>query len=77
MERGDAIGRLEIPAIDLGIVAVQGTDTASLQKGPGHYTLKGTTPELREQGDGSAFPGQSETVGIAGIARPTWRRSGE
>jgi sortase A len=35
------------------VVAVEGTDTASLQKGPGHY------PETR-------FPGQGGTVAIAG-----------
>jgi sortase A len=34
-------------------VFVQGTDTASLQKGPGHY------PD-------TAFPGQGRTIGIAG-----------
>ncbi|MDP9483790.1 MAG: class E sortase [Chloroflexota bacterium] len=66
VERGDAIGRILIPRIDLEIVVVEGTDTASLQKGPGHYTLEDTTPELRELGDGSAFPGQGQTIGIAG-----------
>jgi sortase A len=54
-----------IPSIDLDIVVVEGTDTASLQKGPGHYTLA-KTPELVKQGDGSAFPGQGMTMGIAG-----------
>ncbi len=51
---GDAIGRLLVPSMDgLSTVVVQGTDTASLQKGPGHYPQ---TP----------FPGQGGTVGIAG-----------
>jgi sortase A len=50
---GEAIGRLRIPSIDLDVVAVQGTDTASLQKGPGHY------PE-------TPFPGQRGTTAIAG-----------
>ena len=50
---GEAIGRLRIPSIDLDVVAVEGTDTASLQKGPGHY------PETR-------FPGQGGTLAIAG-----------
>ncbi len=51
---GDAIGRIIVPAMDgLNIVVVQGTDTASLEKGPGHY------PE-------TPFPGQGGTVGIAG-----------
>jgi len=51
---GEAIGRIRAPAMDnLNIVVVQGTDTASLQKGPGHY------PE-------TPFPGEGGTVGIAG-----------
>ena len=50
---GEAIARLRIPSIDLDVVAVEGTDTASLQKGPGHY------PE-------TPFPGQDGTAAIAG-----------
>jgi sortase A len=65
VETGKAIGRIKIDAIDLDVVVVEGTDTASLQKGPGHYTPS-DNPDTREVGDGSAFPGQGETVGIAG-----------
>jgi sortase A len=65
VETGKAIGRLRIDAMDLDVVAVEGTDTASLQKGPGHYTAS-PDAATRKQGDGSAFPGQGETVGIAG-----------
>jgi sortase A len=50
---GDAIGRIVIPKIDLNSVIVQGTDTPSLRKGPGHY------PE-------TPFPGQGGTSAIAG-----------
>ncbi len=51
---GHAIGRIEAPAMDgLNMAVVQGTDTASLEKGPGHY------PETPMPGDGG-------TVGIAG-----------
>jgi sortase A len=53
IEEGDAIGRILIDRIDLDIVLMQGTDTATLQRGPGHYP---TTP----------LPGQTGTVGIAG-----------
>jgi sortase A len=53
LQQGHAIGRIKIDRIGLNIVVVQGTDTASLQKGPGHYTA---TP----------IPGQPGTVGIAG-----------
>jgi sortase A len=34
---GSAIGILEIPRMHLDMVVVQGVDTASLEKGPGHY----------------------------------------
>lgn len=34
---GGAIGILVIPRIHLDMVVVQGVDTASLEKGPGHY----------------------------------------
>jgi sortase A len=51
---GDAIGILIIPRIDLDMVVVQGVDTASLQKGPGHYP-------------GTAYPWDDHgRVGIAG-----------
>src|SRR5262245_20693514 len=70
---GEGIGRLEVPAIDLDIVVVQGTDTASLQKGPGHYASGvvqpgpgGTVETMKRIGDGTAFPGQGKTIGIAG-----------
>jgi sortase A len=53
VKHGEGIGRIEIPAIDLDIVFVEGTDTASLQKGPGHYPR-------------TDFPGQGKTIGIAG-----------
>jgi sortase A len=53
-DAGQAIGRILAPAMaGLDIVVVQGTDTASLEKGPGHY------PE-------TPFPGEGGTVGIAG-----------
>jgi sortase A len=53
LQEGHAIGRIEIDRIGLDIVVVQGTDTASLEKGPGHYR---NTP----------IPGQPGTVAIAG-----------
>ncbi len=65
VHHGEAIGRIHIDRIGLDIVVVEGTDTASLQKGPGHYTLA-ESPGLARQGDGSAFPGQGKTMGIAG-----------
>jgi sortase A len=53
LETGTGMGRIEIPAIDVNSVVVQGTDTSSLQKGPGHY------PE-------TGLPGEGTTIGIAG-----------
>jgi sortase A len=50
---GDAIGHISIPKIGVGYDVVQGTDEASLEKGPGHYP-------------GTAFPGLGQTVAIAG-----------
>jgi sortase A len=50
---GDPIGRIAIPAIGADFVVVQGTDAASLRKGPGHYPS-------------TAFPGLPGTVAIAG-----------
>lgn len=53
VETGDAIGRLSATGMDLDAIVVQGTDTASLEKGPGHF------PE-------TLFPGEGSTVGVAG-----------
>jgi sortase A len=50
---GEAIGRIVIGRIDLNAVVVQGTDTATLQEGPGHY------PE-------TPLPGAGGTSAIAG-----------
>jgi sortase A len=50
---GDAVGHISIPKIGAGYTVVQGTDEASLEKGPGHYP-------------GTAFPGLGQTVAIAG-----------
>jgi sortase A len=50
---GDAIGRLEIPAIGVKDYVVEGTDTDNLRKGPGHY------PE-------TPLPGERGTAAIAG-----------
>jgi sortase A len=50
---GEAIGRIIIPTIGLDVVAVQGTGTADLEKGPGHYA---NTP----------FPGEGGTAAFAG-----------
>jgi sortase A len=50
---GKPVGALRIPRLDAHFVVVQGTDSGSLRRGPGHYS-------------GTALPGQDGTVGIAG-----------
>jgi len=50
---GAPIGRIAIPEIGADFVVVQGTDGATLRKGPGHYPT-------------STFPGLRGTVAIAG-----------
>jgi sortase A len=53
IREGEAIGRIKIDRINLDMVLMQGTDTATLQQGPGHYTA---TP----------LPGEPGTVTVAG-----------
>jgi sortase A len=50
---GDAIGRIELPALGVEDYVVEGTDTGNLRKGPGHY------PE-------TPLPGERGTAAIAG-----------
>jgi sortase A len=50
---GAAIGRITISKIGASYDIVQGTDTSSLQKGPGHYPA-------------TALPGLGQTVAVAG-----------
>lgn len=51
--KGDAIGKLELPTLDRSYFLVEGTDSGSLRKGPGHYS---DTP----------LPGERGTAAIAG-----------
>ena len=53
LERGEALGRLRIPRLDLSMIVVQGTDEESLKKGPGHYPH-------------SFLPGERRLVYVAG-----------
>jgi sortase A len=50
---GDAIGRISIAKIGASFDVIQGTDSSSLEKGPGHYPS-------------TAFPGLGQTVAVAG-----------
>ena len=53
LERGDAVGRITVPRLGLDAIVVEGTDRASLTKGPGRYTK-------------SYVPGEGELIYIAG-----------
>ncbi|MGI8596936.1 MAG: class E sortase, partial [Thermoleophilaceae bacterium] len=50
---GDAVGRISLPTLDRSHVIVEGTDTDTLRRGPGHYPK---TP----------LPGAGASVGVAG-----------
>jgi sortase A len=53
LERGDAVGKLTVPRLGLDAVVVEGTDSATLTKGPGRYIR-------------SYVPGEGELIYIAG-----------
>jgi sortase A len=53
LERGDAVGRLHVPQLGLDAIVVEGTDSATLTKGPGRYVK-------------SYVPGEGELIYIAG-----------
>ena len=53
MHTGQALGRIRLPTLHRSYVLVQGTDPASLRKGPGHYP-------------GTSLPGEPGTVAVAG-----------
>jgi sortase A len=53
LRAGDAIGRIIIARIGLQAVIVEGTSTAELRRGPGHYRM-------------TALPGAGSVVAIAG-----------
>lgn len=53
LEDEQSIGKIAIPSINIDYVVIEGTGTAALQRGPGHY------PD-------TSLPGQGKTIGIAG-----------
>jgi sortase A len=53
LHRGDAVGRLIVPRLSLNAIVVNGTDHASLTRGPGRYL-------------GSYMPGERQLVYVAG-----------
>jgi sortase A len=53
LRKGRAFGRIEMPTLERSLIVAEGTDTATLRKGPGHYPSTG-------------MPGQGRTVAMAG-----------
>jgi sortase A len=53
VKEGDILGRIEIPRIKLSVVLLEGTTSQTLQHGVGHI-------------EGTALPGESGNIGIAG-----------
>lgn len=53
LERGDAVGKLRVPRLNLNVIVVDGTDSATLTKGPGRY-------------ERSYLPGEGELIYVAG-----------
>ncbi len=53
--RGDALGHLRIPQLDVDMVLVNGTDSATLKRGPGRFA-----------GERSYMPGEGHLVYVAG-----------
>jgi sortase A len=52
-QTGAPIGKIHIKRMGITAIMVQGTDSNSLTKGPGHY-------------QNTEFPGQGKTIGVAG-----------
>ena len=52
-KEGDVLGRMEIPKIGMSVIVLQGTTPKTLRLGVGHI-------------DGTALPGESGNIGIAG-----------
>ena len=58
LKEGSPLGRLKVPRLGLSIIAVNGTDSGTLTKGPGRWS--GKTPT------GGFIPGEGELVYVAG-----------
>ena len=65
--RGDAIGRLRVPRLDLNAILVNGTDRESLKRGPGRYSgRRADFTELRGSPPAAFMPGEGQLVYVAG-----------
>jgi sortase A len=58
LKEGSPLGRLKVPRLGLSIIAVNGTESGTLTKGPGRYA--GDNPA------GGFLPGEGELVYVAG-----------
>jgi sortase A len=53
VKEGDVLGRIEIPSVGVSVIVLQGTTPQTLRLGAGHI-------------EGTALPGESGNIGIAG-----------
>jgi sortase A len=64
---GDPVFKIDIPAIDVHQVVVEGVDTAHLRTGPGHYpTCRDGFDLCIKDFDNEAWPGERERVIVSG-----------
>ena len=67
LRRGEPLGRLRVPRLDLDVVLVNGTDAESLKRGPGRYAGgREDLDELRGRAPEDYLPGEGELVYVAG-----------
>ena len=59
LDEGDAVGRIDLPSLDRRYVVVQGTETGTPRKGPGHYPKT----EIGGEGGTVAIAGHRTTYG--------------
>jgi sortase A len=64
---GDPVFKIDIPAIDVHQIVVEGVDTAHLRTGPGHYpTCRDGFVLCIKDFDNAAWPGEQERVIVSG-----------
>lgn len=60
---GGAVARIELPTLDRSYVMVQGTDTATLRKGPAHYPERHCQARATPLGSPATGPPTSRRFG--------------
>ncbi|MCH1625079.1 class D sortase [Fredinandcohnia quinoae] len=63
-KKGDAVGVLEVPKLNVKLPIVEGTDEAELRKGVGHFI-------------GTGYPTQNDQIVLSGHRETVFKRLGE